>query len=1115
MTPESPSSRSLFADALELAVVDRDAFLDAECGGDAALRAEVAELLSAHDSAGVFLAGRESTPGAADTFSVAPATRAWPDTSAGAGAVHADRTGTVIAERYKLVEPIGEGGMGTVWMAQQTEPVRRLVALKLVKDGMDTRQVLARFEAERQALAIMDHPNIARVLDAGATATGRPFFVMEMVKGVPITQFCDDRKLTARERLALFVPVCQAIQHAHQKGVIHRDVKPSNVLVALYDDRPVPKVIDFGVAKAVGQPLTDLTLHTGYGSIVGTPQYMAPEQATFNNLDVDTRADVYALGALLYELLAGSPPFGAGELRKAGLVEMLRIVREDAPPRPSSRLSSSITLASVAACRGAEPRTLVGQLRGELDWIVMRALEKDRNRRYETANGLAKDVERYLAGERVHAVPASAGYRARTFVRRNRGPVAAAAVLVVSLVVGAIGTTVGLIRADVALGEAEISRIAAEAAGQRAEEQRVSALAERDAKEVARRKAEDESKRADERAAVARAVSDFLQQDLLLQVDSNQQAARGQVVNPNLTVREALDRAAARVGERFRDQPRAEAEVQLAIGQAYSGLQQPALAAAHLARALALLSERLGPDDPETVAAATQLGMTLLYLPERRAEGTALVIGAEKATRARKGDDDLETVRAGHSVGIAHLWVGRADLALPLLERSVERTRALAGRNDPLTADAVGGLAQVYERLGRRADALDLLKDALRIKILRLTSDNPDILTAKGHLGLLYHAEKRYAEAEPLLTEVFEGRLRLLGVGHRWTWHSARELAAVLFDLGRFDEAFSYAGRAVDGSRITEGVGSGAELAALAVLDRSYNAARAVRPEPALPQHLAERKANYLRLKKERGDSDRATLDAMRGLAQAYRVAGRSTEALPILESLLRESLSHDPAAKDVQTQADMDILAMGYQEAGQMRSAVPLFEETLARRKATLPPLNANIVSSFYNLAQAYLIVGREAQALPLFKAALEAQRMWWGPEDPRFCDLLVRTSVDLLAARRYAAAEPYLRESLAALGKGEAHWLMDYTRSLLGAALLGQKKYDAAEPLLAAGYRGLAPHAETVEAMKPKLAGAAERLEILYLARGKPTEAAKWHSERAKYPAEEAPTPRPGAKK
>jgi tetratricopeptide (TPR) repeat protein len=387
----------------------REAFLDQACAGDLELRRRVVALLEEQAQLGSFL---EHTQRPAPTVDEPPPEQ--PDTLIGP---------------YKLLQQIGEGGMGTVWMAQQTQPVKRLVALKLIKAGMDSKQVIARFETERQALALMEHVNIARVLDAGTTSTGRPYFVMELVKGAPITRYCDEHRLTPRQRLELFIPVCQAVQHAHQKGVIHRDLKPSNVLVALYDGKPVPKVIDFGVAKAAGQSLTDKTLVTGLGNIVGTLEYMSPEQAEVNQLDIDTRSDIYSLGVLLYELLTGGPPFTRKDLEKVGMLEMLRVIRESEPSKPSTKLSSAERLPTLAANRGTEPAKLTKLVRGELDWIVMKALEKDRNRRYETANGFAMDVQRYLADEPVLAGPPSAWYRLRKFARRNKSGLAVAALL--------------------------------------------------------------------------------------------------------------------------------------------------------------------------------------------------------------------------------------------------------------------------------------------------------------------------------------------------------------------------------------------------------------------------------------------------------------------------------------------------------------------------------------------------------------------------------------------------------------------------------------------------------------------------------------------------------------
>jgi tetratricopeptide (TPR) repeat protein/serine/threonine protein kinase len=409
---------------------------------DEPLRAKVAGLLAAHRQADSFLE-QPAAPleGTADAM---PGLREPPDRGA-----PTEQIGTVLSERYKLLQEIGEGGMGTVWMAQQAEPVKRLVALKIIKAGMDSRQVIARFEAERQALALMDHPNIARVFDAGTTDTGRPYFVMELVKGVPLTKYCDEHRLTPKQRLELFIPICQAIQHAHQKGIIHRDLKPSNVLVASYDGKPVPKVIDFGIAKATGQQLTEKTLITGFGNIVGTLEYMSPEQAELNQLDIDTRSDIYSLGVLLYELLTGSTPLDKKRLHQAAMLEVLRIIREEEPPRPSTRLSTTEELPSVAANRGLEPKKLSGVVRGELDWIVMKALEKDRNRRYETANGFAMDVQRYLADEPVLACPPSAGYRLRKFGRRNRGRLAVAALVLFFLAsLGGVAAWAAKDRAD-------------------------------------------------------------------------------------------------------------------------------------------------------------------------------------------------------------------------------------------------------------------------------------------------------------------------------------------------------------------------------------------------------------------------------------------------------------------------------------------------------------------------------------------------------------------------------------------------------------------------------------------------------------------------------------------
>jgi WD40 repeat protein/serine/threonine protein kinase len=466
------TEQSIFTEALERHdPVARAEYLDRACAHAPELRARVEALLDAHAGADSLL---DAPAAAGCNLDVGATLDAHLPLREGAG--------TQVG-RYKLLQQIGEGGMGVVFLAEQQRPVRRQVALKVIKAGMDTRQVVARFESERQALALMDHPNIAKVFDAGVTASGRPYFVMELVKGMSITKYCDAHHLTPRDRLELFVQVCRAIQHAHTKGIIHRDLKPSNVLVALYDGRPVPKVIDFGVAKATGQRLTDRTMFTGFGDVIGTLEYMSPEQAEVNQLDVDTRSDVYSLGVLLYELLTGSTPLENKRIQQTALLEVLRFIREEEPPRPSARLSTAEQLPSIAARRGLEPKKLSGLVHGELDWIVMKALEKDRARRYETANGLAMDVQRYLNDEEVQACLPSTWYRFRKFARRNSRALATAAVLGLAALVGVAAlaaSTVLVSRANKDLSES-VDRERRAATGQRlaAAGERVAAAGER------------------------------------------------------------------------------------------------------------------------------------------------------------------------------------------------------------------------------------------------------------------------------------------------------------------------------------------------------------------------------------------------------------------------------------------------------------------------------------------------------------------------------------------------------------------------------------------------------------------------------------------------------------
>jgi serine/threonine protein kinase/tetratricopeptide (TPR) repeat protein len=484
------SERDIFLAALEIQDrTARDAWLSEQCGADAEMRRRIEELLQAHAAAGEFL----EKPAAAGSPRDIATTPARPQ----------DHLGSLIAGKYKLLQVIGEGGMGAVYMADQLQPIKRRVAVKLIKSGMDSRNVLARFESERQALALMDHPNIAKVLEAGTvgessdelgepsrvsdrvpddtrrlTSLGspRPFFVMELVKGIPLTEYCDQNRLSVGDRLGLFRQICSAVHHAHQKGIIHRDLKPSNILVESHDGKPVPKVIDFGLAKAVsGMQLTENTLFTALGTVAGTPLYMAPEQAAFNAIDIDTRADIFALGVILYELLTGSTPITRDMLKKAAFDELLRVVREQEPPTPSKRISTSEALPTVAANRQMEPIKLGRFVRGDLDWIVMKALAKERDRRYESATAFAQDIERFLNHEPVLAGPPSANYRLRKFVQRNKAQVAASLLVLVTLLCGMAGTTFGLVRARIARGDEAKQRLIAEQKQEEAEKEKARA----------------------------------------------------------------------------------------------------------------------------------------------------------------------------------------------------------------------------------------------------------------------------------------------------------------------------------------------------------------------------------------------------------------------------------------------------------------------------------------------------------------------------------------------------------------------------------------------------------------------------------------------------------------
>jgi serine/threonine protein kinase/tetratricopeptide (TPR) repeat protein len=719
------NAEEIFHQALARPQAERSAFLAAVCTGDQPLQRRIEALLHAHDNPGSFLAEQPPMPAMTVDEPVS------------------ERPGTVIGP-YKLMEQIGEGGMGLVFVAEQQHPVRRKVALKVIKPGMDTRQVVARFEAERQALALMDHPNIAKVLDGGTTEGGRPYFVMELVKGVPITEYCDQNQVPIRERLELFVHVCQAVKHAHQKGIIHRDIKPSNVLITLHDGTPVVKVIDFGVAKAIGQQLTDKTIYTQFSQMVGTPLYMSPEQAGQSGLDVDTRSDIYSLGVLLYELLTGTTPFDRERMHELSYDEMRRIIREEEPPKPSTRISTLGKAATtVSTQRQSEPKQLSRLFRGELDWIVMKALDKDRNRRYETANSFALDVQRYLADEPVLACPPSAGYRLYKLIRRNKGAILAASLVLFSMLAGTAVSIWLAVRAD--------------------QERRI----------------------AQTREAETKAVLDFLEQKVLAAARPEGQAGG---LGHDVTLRKALEAALPYLDQSFSEQPLIEARLRRTLAVSFGNLGEGTISVNQAERALALYSQHLGADHPETLVARSNLA-TSYYGIGRHTE--ALKLNEETLTlmKAKLGPDDPKTLMVMNNLAIEYGTLGKQSEALKLHEETLARMKAKLGPDHHSTLGSMNNLAGMYRELGRHDEALKLGHETVALARAKLGPTHRVTLNSMDTLASIYRARGQYREAVKLYEETVPLMKDKLGPDHKVTLSTMHDLAGVYASLGRFDEA--------------------------------------------------------------------------------------------------------------------------------------------------------------------------------------------------------------------------------------------------------------------------------------------------------------------------------------
>jgi serine/threonine protein kinase/tetratricopeptide (TPR) repeat protein len=1136
--PQDPGQiKAVFLAALDrVTPAERATFLAEACAGNAALRHRVEALLQAHDQA--------------DPLLDRPAAEHLVEEPPSADGARGLQPGAVVADRYKLLEQIGEGGMGTVWVAEQTQPVRRKVALKVIKVGMDSKSVVSRFEAERQALALMDHPNIAKVLDGGTTEGGRPFFVMEYVKGVPLTQYCDEARLSIADRLALFVPVCLAVQHAHQKGIIHRDLKPSNILVCLYDETPVPKVIDFGLAKAIHQPLTEQTVHTAHDMVLGSPLYMSPEQAVFNNLDVDTRSDIYALGVILYELLTGTTPLEKHRFKGTTWEEVLRLIKEEEPPRPSVRLSRTGSLPGVAAQRQAEPVKLKRLVRGELDWIVMKCLEKERARRYETATNFAADINRYLGGEPVLAHPPSASYRLKKFFLRNRMQVIAVGVVLFALIAGFVATTFGLIEA-------------------RKQEQL--ARKERDEKETALRGEAEQRRIAETRLAKIDKGVEILG-SVFTNLDPRSEEMGGDSLG--VALGKQLDRAADELkGDAIGD-PLVVAKLQNILGGTLYTLGHHARAVEVLESALATRAAILGADDKDTLRVRTRLCAVYLgigqtqraiemfehtlpaliqpfgaeddfVLKSRAQYANALVAGGknEKATQelvtvlqayhATGRVDDRSALVATNILAHAYLKAGEFRKAIPLLERILPVCEIKLGIDHLDTLIVRNNLAMGYHQAGEYARCVPLQQRTYEALLVKLGDEHPNTLAARLNLALAKRNAGQLREAVPIyeqLLKIYEARE---GPKHSSTLKVSRELGMAYLELGQPERAMPILERTLEIRLSFQKEDEPEVVVARGSLARAYdNAGQYARAIPLYERNLS--------LAEKKPGIEPDTLIMQRSdLGNALRAAGQFDRAIPTLEGAVKDAEAK-LGAEHPMTLRCRGSLAVTYQANEQRARALPLLERNLKISIAKQGEEHPDTVIFRVNLAAALRDNGELAKALPILETSvgqaerafgtihpttLQITQIWldtleqtkdWDrvvkgrqsvvaverqrkKDDSRLAEALSKLGRTFLAAGRAAEAEGPLREAWTIQKRSEPDfWTTFLTQSMLGGALLGQKKHADAEPLLLAGYNGLRQRAAKIPPLRKQLlTDALERLVQCYDASGKPDEAAKWRKD------------------
>jgi eukaryotic-like serine/threonine-protein kinase len=1111
--------KELLHEAMQIAPQQRSGFLDEACSSNDSLRAEIESLLAAGEE--IRLSFLESANQAGELE--------W-DGDGTSGHLEA---GHIFAERFHILRKLGEGGMGQIWLADQTSPVRRQVALKLIKAGMYDSAVVHRFQSERQALAIMDHPAIAKVFEAGATPQGQPYFVMEYVPGLPITEYCDEKKLRISERIELFIQSCEGVQHAHQKAIIHRDLKPANILVIEVDGKPVPRIIDFGLAKATTPVVGGEGQFTQLGHFMGTPGYISPEQADPSIQDIDTRTDVYSLGVVLYVLLTGTQPIDTKHWQQQPLDELLRKLREEEPPPPSSRINSERNKSTATAeARGTESRQLVSLLRGDLDWITMKALEKDRGRRYGTPSDIAVDLRRYLNHEPVEARPASAGYKLRKYLRRHAALAAGAAAVLVVLAGGIIASTSLAIRAGRASRAAITERDRAVEAEARIRIERDRATAADQAATRDRNRALAENGRANEEAASAEAVSNFLQNDLLAQASADKQARPNASPDPDLKVRTALDRAAAGIEGKFAKQPLVEASIRRTIGVAYAGLGIYPEAQIQFEKALELRQRVLGNEHPDTLIVDQNLAA--IYLDQGKySKAETLLSKTIEAQDRILGEQNPETLTSMYDLADVYVHEEKLAQAEPLFASVLRARRRVLGDDDPATLISMYALGRLYQEQGKFAQAEPLVKDALERQRRKLGENHPEILLSMNSLASLYVNENKYAQAEPLYLETLDIERRTLGEEHRYTVFTLNSLAYLYQAEGKFAQAETYYAKTFDlqrrmlGEEHNDTLSTAFNLATVYSEEGKYAQAESLflKTLEADRRRLGEDHPETLRVtnnlaslyvheeKFEQaeplfakvfeirsrilGPGDRATLLSMNNLAEIYEMQGKYAQAEPLLIKAL-ESRRQTLGEENTDTLVSMEALGKLYRSEGKYTQAEPLLKQAADVDRRVLGEEHPQTLSSLDDLALLYRNEREYEKAEALFASVLETRRRVLGPAHPDTTDAMVELAEVRLQEENYAAAEALLREAAGAYEKTASDsWERWQAESLLGASLAGQSRYAESETLLVSGLQGMIDH----QAMIPfedrsALTQSGEWILQLYERWARPEKAAEWRS-------------------